>query len=123
MYDRLLSGDKVMDVYSQMMGSLVLPPLEEQLVAAKKRIEKLEQWDSEASTYVESVICMRTDFTGDPPYVGWKGLGLALNEALDERDLLRREVAALTDRLAEAQRRLKEAESEPFVPPIEHGSW
>ena len=45
--------------------------------------------DREAAEYVEFVICMRTHFTGDPPYVGWKGLGLALDEALDERDRLR----------------------------------
>lgn len=51
----------------------------------------LRRLDREAATYVESVICMRTDFSGDPPYVGWKGLGLALNEALDERDRLLKE--------------------------------
>lgn len=69
--------------------------------AAKKAAKALEslaeerdvlrRMDREAATYVESVICMRTDFTGDPPYVGWKGLGLALNEALDERDRLLKE--------------------------------
>lgn len=48
----------------------------------------LRLMDAEAATHVESVICMRTDFTGDPPYVGWKGLGLALTEALDVRDRL-----------------------------------
>ena len=62
------------------------------LEEAAKRIERLEKLDSEASNYVEAVICMRTDFTGDSPYVGWKGLGLALNEALDERDALRARV-------------------------------
>jgi len=56
------------------------------LVDARDRFAKL---DREAATHVESLICMRTDFTGDPPYVGWKGLGLALKEALDERDRLR----------------------------------
>lgn len=45
--------------------------------------------DKEAATHVESVICLRTHFTGDPPYVGWKGLGLALGETLDERDRFR----------------------------------
>lgn len=43
----------------------------------RSRIAELEQRDREAAT-VESVICMRTHFTGDPPYVGWKGLRLAL---------------------------------------------
>lgn len=57
------------------------------------KVAKLKRADSEAANYVESVICMRTHFTGDPPYVGWKGLGLALTEALDERDELRRRIA------------------------------
>ena len=47
------------------------------------RIEELEERDSEAAQYVEAVICMRTHFSGEPPYVGWKGLGLALTEHLD----------------------------------------
>jgi hypothetical protein len=53
------------------------------------RIKTLARLDREAATYVESVICMRTGFTGKPPYLGWKGLGLALNEALDDRDKLK----------------------------------
>jgi len=44
--------------------------------------------DCQAATHVEAVICMRTGFTGEPPYVGWRGLGLALTEAFDARDLL-----------------------------------
>lgn len=63
--------------------------LEHELHVARERIEALERLDREAAKYVESPICMRTNFTGDPPYVGWEGLGLALNEALDERDRLR----------------------------------
>lgn len=54
--------------------------------AQAAEIKRLEKLDREAATYVESVICMRTHFTGQPPYVGWKGLGLALKEVLDERD-------------------------------------
>lgn len=57
--------------------------------------DKWRRLDTEASTHVESVIFMRTHFTGDKPYVGWKGLGLALTEALDERDELRAQVMAL----------------------------
>lgn len=57
---------------------------------AAERIERLAKMDREAATCVEGVICMRTGFTGEPPYVGWKGLGLALTEALDERDALRK---------------------------------
>lgn len=52
--------------------------------------DALRRMDNEAANYVESVICLRTDFTGEPPYVGWKGIGMSLNEALDERDRLRR---------------------------------
>jgi hypothetical protein len=39
--------------------------------------------EAEAAKHVETVICMRTNFTGEPPYVGWRGLGLALTEKLD----------------------------------------
>lgn len=60
------------------------------LIAALKEawaeIERFKQQDSAAATHVESLICMRTHFTGDPPYVGWKGLGLALKEHLDAQD-------------------------------------
>ncbi|RYD64579.1 MAG: hypothetical protein EOP83_09395 [Verrucomicrobiaceae bacterium] len=55
----------------------------------QRRADRYEKLDAEASTHVESVIVMRTRFTGEPPYVGWQGLGLALNEALDERDYLK----------------------------------
>ena len=50
----------------------------------KERVDTLEKLDSEAATYVESIIVQRTHFTGEYPYVGWRGLGLALNETLDE---------------------------------------
>ncbi len=59
---------------------------ESALEAAQARIAQLKQMDREAATYVESVICMRTHFTGDEPYVGWKGLGLALDETLDRHE-------------------------------------
>jgi len=44
---------------------------------------------AEAANHVESTLCLRTHFRGDPSYVGWKGLGLALQEALDARDIMR----------------------------------
>lgn len=60
--------------------------------AESERWQKLER---EAAEFVECVICMRSiHFTGDPPYVGWKGLGLALNQDYDE---LHRRLAALSD--------------------------
>jgi hypothetical protein len=57
--------------------------------SALRRIEQLEKMDTDAANYVECPIVMRTKFTGDAPYVGWKGLGLALSEALDELDALK----------------------------------
>lgn len=62
--------------------------------------KRYRRMDREAANYVESVICMRTRFTGEAPYVGWKGLGLALNEELDEQERLRVENRYL---LAQAQ--------------------
>ena len=59
---------------------------EETIAALKARIAELEKLDREAATHVESLICLRTDFTGEPPHVGWKGLGLALKEHLDKQD-------------------------------------
>lgn len=61
-------------------------------------LEKYKRLDAEAAQYVESVIVERCNFSGEPPYVGWKGLGLALSEALDERDRLRQQVADLEKR-------------------------
>lgn len=61
----------------------------------KDRVLILEKQDREAATHVETQIVMRTDFTGEHPYVGWKGLGQALKEALDERDRLRRVLEAI----------------------------
>ena len=59
------------------------------LLSLASERDRLKQLDTEAATYVETLICTRTDCSGDPPYVGWKGLGLALAEALDERDALK----------------------------------
>jgi DNA repair exonuclease SbcCD ATPase subunit len=70
--------------------------LREQLERKDERIKTLEALDSEAAEFVETPICMRTPFTGEEPYVGWKGIGLALTEALDERDALRLKVQELT---------------------------
>jgi hypothetical protein len=60
-----------------------------------KRVRLLEKLDREAATHVESLICLRTDFTGNPPHVGWKGLGLALRQRLDALEDL---VLAMADR-------------------------
>jgi hypothetical protein len=58
-----------------------------QLTLAAQRLGALSRLDAESSA-VEATIVLRTNFTGTGPYVGWKGLGLALREALDERDHL-----------------------------------
>lgn len=69
----------------------------------RSRVETLEKLDREAATHVETVIVMRTAFDGDPPYVGWKGLGLALTEALDKRDALEQENKRLREALEEGK--------------------
>lgn len=78
--------------------------------------KRLRQLDKEAATYVESVICLRTDFTGETEETsGWKGLGAALTDALDERDALRAEVLRLKQIAKEkVDRTLKEDIDEPF---------
>lgn len=63
--------------------------LESRLAEVTAERDKLRRLDTEAATHVESVICMRTDFSGMGEEVGWKGLGIALKRALDERDRLR----------------------------------
>ena len=79
--------------------SLSILAVENAINVVLENLENYRKLDREAASYVETVIAMRTNFTGDPPYVGWKGLGLALREALDERDKMKRE-------LAETQRQL-----------------
>ena len=71
---------------------------QKQLADAKtERIEELEDLDRQAASYVESVIALRTHFTGDPPYVGWEGLGLALNETLDILDMFKKSLEEIRD--------------------------
>lgn len=55
----------------------------------KDRIARMRGELSAISENIEGTIAQRTTFSGNHPYVGWTGLGLALNEALDERDYLR----------------------------------
>lgn len=61
--------------------------LRKQLRLARQQAQQFKRLDSEAAQYVESVIVMRChNFTGEPPYVGWKGLGLALTEYMNKAD-------------------------------------
>lgn len=67
--------------------------------AQQNRIRELRKMDFEAAKYVETVICARTGFSGEDPYTGWKGLGLALTEALDERDLYKNQINSHLDKI------------------------
>ncbi len=62
-----------------------------------QRVRELEALDRQAATFVESTIALRTHFTGDPPYVGWRGLGLALTETLDAADILQTALQQIKD--------------------------
>lgn len=77
-----------------------IPQMVELIRALAAERDKWRDLDAQAAEHVESVIAMRTGFTGNPPYVGWKGLGLALTEALDERDALVSERNALYQQAA-----------------------
>lgn len=81
------------------------------MLKAAERLTILARLDREAATHVESVLCLRTHFTGEPPYVGWKGLGLALTETLDELDTLRRAIALEVQPLAPDDPFLAEAKA------------
>jgi hypothetical protein len=86
-----------------------LPGKKARIKELEARVETLSRLDREAATYVESEICMRTDFTGDPPYVGWKGLGLAMVEKFDADKAL---IAELEAQLKEAATLLSRLESD-----------
>jgi hypothetical protein len=96
--DKIANGDGQMDWKAGWYA------LDRENIALRARVAEVEKRDSEAAHHVESVIAMRTGFTGDRPYVGWKGLGLALNEALDARDAAEARVTELTAQLATARR-------------------
>lgn len=75
--------------------------IEARVTALEAELEKYKRLDREAATHVETVICMRSKhFTGEPPYVGWSGLGLALRQdydrlaALEAREKRVRELCA-----------------------------
>lgn len=59
---------------------------------AADAIERLERELAEAkgagAAELDLLIASRTHFTGDEPYVGWKGLALALREDFDRCDAL-----------------------------------
>lgn len=94
------------DAWRAAAHPLKVQALLDALDAAEKDAQKWRRLEGEAAKYCEIPIAMRTDFTGDPPYVGWKGLGLAMEQAFDERDTLRARVATLEQALSEARREL-----------------
>jgi len=68
---------------------------------------------TDAAKYVESVICLRSNrFTGNQPYVGWKGLGLALREDYDELECAKAERDEADRRAGAAERELAELKEE-----------
>ncbi len=68
------------------------------LTSQAARIAELESIDREAASHVESIICMRSKhFTGESPYVGWKGLGLALTHDYDTITAQAAEIGNLKD--------------------------
>lgn len=70
--------------YIQMCAPHTILALIARLEASEARVKTLERMDREAATHVESVICMKSKhFTGEAPYIGWKGLGLALTQDYD----------------------------------------
>ena len=67
------------------------------LAALVKERDAYKRLENEAAEAVESVICLRTDFSGEPPYVGWKGIGLKVREIITERDAALARVKRLED--------------------------
>lgn len=65
----------------------------------KNDVKRLQKLDSQAATHVESQIVMLDRFTGESPYVGWEGLGLALREELDEKRELQEKYNQLKERM------------------------
>ena len=84
----LTSGDDLLSAFAARIAELEgeISLRDRTALERDERIAELEKQDREAATHVESLICLRTDFTGEPPHVGWKGLGLALKEHLDKQD-------------------------------------
>lgn len=50
------------------------------VVLALYMLHRKQGQETAAMKDIELMICMHTHFTGDPPYVGWPGLALALRE-------------------------------------------
>lgn len=67
------------------MSRVTIKSLQEKIKELEASNEKLKNLDAAAATHVESQIVMLPRFTGEPPYVGWKGIGLALKEELSEK--------------------------------------
>lgn len=57
----------------------------DRIAELEEALARFQRLDAEAATHVETLIIQRCqNFTGEPPYVGWKGLGLALEQRLDQ---------------------------------------
>lgn len=80
-----MSGQSKQDYYwDAESAAREMDRLKAELASKQKEIDHWKDLETEAANFVEVPIVMRTHFTGEPPYVGWEGLGLALTETLDE---------------------------------------
>ena len=69
---------------------------DEQMVRLFEIANTFARLDREAAIHVEGQIALRSRyFTGEEPYVGWKGLGLALKEDYDDLERFRETTIAL----------------------------
>lgn len=59
------------------------------LESLREERDRYKRLDAEAAEHVETFVVMRAPFTGEPPYVGWKGIGQAIREVYAERDAAR----------------------------------
>lgn len=81
---------------NQRYGAPVWDAWQAGCASKQKEIDHWKDLESQAARFVEAPIVMRTHFTGEPPYVGWEGLGLglglALTETLDELSNAKKEI-------------------------------
>jgi hypothetical protein len=77
-----------------------LDRLERELSAERAARERAER-ERDAAHHVESQIAVFPEFTGEPPYVGWAGLGLALREHVAKLKKERDDARAECERLGE----------------------
>ena len=88
----VVGGDAVESIREFAQLRLELSKLKQDVASLTEQRDRLRRLESDAARHVEIPIVQRTHFTGEEPYVGWKGVGLALTETLDQYDKLRERV-------------------------------